>query len=108
MPTYDYVCDTCGETFEIFQSIKDNALTDCPKEDCNGRIKRKIGGGAGIIFKGSGFYQTDYRSASYNAGAKADKSSGTGSSSSASSSSSSSSSSSGSAASSSSSSGGAK
>jgi putative FmdB family regulatory protein len=73
MPTYDYVCDTCGETFEIFQSIKDERLTECPKPDCDGKIKRKISGGAGIIFKGSGFYQTDYRSESYNAGAKADK-----------------------------------
>lgn len=73
MPTYEYVCDTCEETFEIFQSIKDDALTECPKPDCDGKIKRMISAGAGIIFKGSGFYQTDYRSASYAAGAKADK-----------------------------------
>ena len=74
MPTYDYVCDTCHKTFEVFQSIKDDRLTDCPDPECKGHVKRKISGGAGIIFKGSGFYQTDYRSDSYNAGAKADKS----------------------------------
>lgn len=73
MPTYDYVCDTCGETFEIFQSIKDERLTECPKPDCGGKVKRKIGTGAGIIFKGSGFYETDYRSESYTAAAKAEK-----------------------------------
>lgn len=78
MPTYDYLCNTCGQTFEVFQSIKDDPLTACPDPSCTGTVKRKIGAGAGIIFKGSGFYQTDYRSASYNAGAKADKPSGGG------------------------------
>jgi len=65
MPTYDYVCQACGHTFEQFQSITAGALRKCPK--CSKlRLKRLIGPGAGIIFKGSGFYETDYRSESYN------------------------------------------
>jgi putative FmdB family regulatory protein len=76
MPTYDYICNTCGETFEIFHSIKDDPLTDCPKEACHGNLKRKIGTGAGIIFKGSGFYETDYRSESYRKGAEAESKAG--------------------------------
>lgn len=75
MPTYDYECDKCG-SFEVFQSMKDDKLTVCPKEDCDGAVKRLLGTGAGLIFKGSGFYQTDYRSDSYKAGAKKDSSSG--------------------------------
>ena len=63
MPTYAYECQKCGNEFEQFQSIKAAALTKCPK--CRGRLKRLLGTGAGIIFKGSGFYQTDYRSDSY-------------------------------------------
>lgn len=59
MPTYDYKCDNCGITFEYFQSMKDNALETC--NECGGSLKRLIGAGAGPIFKGSGFYQTDYK-----------------------------------------------
>ncbi len=72
MPTYDYQCGKCGHTFEVFQSMKDAKLEDCPQDDCDGKVKRLLGTGAGLIFKGGGFYQTDYRSASYQAGAKAD------------------------------------
>ncbi len=72
MPTYDYVCKTCGQTFEVFHSIKDDPLTDCLDDACAGTLKRKIGTGAGIIFKGSGFYETDYRSESYKKAAKAE------------------------------------
>ena len=60
MPTYEYECQTCGHQFEAVQSMKDPRLTDCPKEGCPGPVLRKIGRGAGIIFKGSGFYITDY------------------------------------------------
>ena len=70
MPTYDYVCEKCDHEFEFFQSMSDARLTDCPVEGCGGHVKRKIGTGAGIIFKGSGFYETDYRSESYKSGAK--------------------------------------
>jgi putative FmdB family regulatory protein len=76
MPTYDYQCQKCGHRFEVFQSMKDDRLTDCPLETCDGNVKRLLGTGAGIIFKGSGFYQTDYRSDSYKKAASADKSSG--------------------------------
>ncbi|MCB1061780.1 MAG: zinc ribbon domain-containing protein [Verrucomicrobiae bacterium] len=72
MPTYEYKCDKCGHQFDVFQSMKDDRLTDCPQEGCEGPIRRLIGTGAGIIFKGSGFYQTDYRSDSYKNAAKAD------------------------------------
>jgi len=77
MPTYDYECETCGHQFEAVQSMKDPRLTDCPKAGCPGPVHRKIGRGAGIIFKGSGFYQTDYRSDSYKAAAKKDSESST-------------------------------
>lgn len=72
MPTYEYECEACGHQFETFQSITDKPLRRCPK--C-GRLKmrRLIGKGAGIIFKGSGFYQTDYRSESYNKQMKEEK-----------------------------------
>jgi len=72
MPTYDYECSACDHHWELFQSIKANPILKCPK--C-GRLKAKrmIGPGAGIIFKGSGFYQTDYRSDSYKKAAAADK-----------------------------------
>lgn len=59
MPTYEYECPYCGYNFEMFQKITEAPLQDCPK--CSGRIKRLIGSGSGIIFKGAGFYATDYR-----------------------------------------------
>ena len=62
MPNYDYRCETCEHTFEVFQSMKDDKLTDCPQQGCPGPVKRLLGTGAGIIFKGGGFYETDYRS----------------------------------------------
>ena len=76
MPTYDYQCQKCGHRFEVFQSMKDDRLTDCPIETCDGNVKRLLGTGAGIIFKGSGFYETDYRSDSSKKAARADKTSG--------------------------------
>ena len=72
MPTYDYYCEKCEKTFEIFQSMNDKKLKKCIDEECNGSVERLLGTGAGIIFKGSGFYETDYRSESYKAGEKAD------------------------------------
>jgi putative FmdB family regulatory protein len=72
MPTYDYQCQTCGHEFEARQSMKDPHLTDCPVAECVGPVKRKIGLGSGFIFKGNGFYITDYRSDSYKAAAKKD------------------------------------
>jgi putative FmdB family regulatory protein len=72
MPTYDYICDACNHEFESFESIKADPQTVCPQ--CQEpKLRRKIGGGAAIIFKGSGFYQTDYRSESYKKHAAADK-----------------------------------
>lgn len=59
MPTYDYECRKCGHRFERFQSITAAPVKTCPK--CKGRVARLLSGGAGIIFKGSGFYQTDYK-----------------------------------------------
>jgi len=59
MPTYDYKCTKCGHTFEEFQSISASRLTKCPK--CKGKVERVIGKGSGIIFKGTGFYETDYK-----------------------------------------------
>tara|TARA_B100001964_G_C13979181_1_gene485441 strand:- start:354 stop:689 length:336 start_codon:yes stop_codon:yes gene_type:complete len=76
MPTYEYACAKCGETIEVFQSIKAKHVTTCPKEACarkkwgKGKVTRLIGTGAGIIFKGGGFYETDYRSESYKSGEK--------------------------------------
>lgn len=70
MPTYDYRCESCGHHFEVFQGMNDPKLEDCPAEDCQGPVKRLLGTGAGVIFKGGGFYQTDYRSESYKQGAK--------------------------------------
>lgn len=64
MPTYDYKCNSCGYSFEFFQSMKDEPLKKCPK--CKGELKRLIGAGAGPIFKGTGFYQTDYKNTSNN------------------------------------------
>ena len=59
MPTYEYYCTSCGFEFEEFQSIASEPITVCPK--CNLQVKRKISGGSGLIFKGSGFYITDYK-----------------------------------------------
>lgn len=74
MPTYDYKCAACDHTWEEFQSIKANPIKKCPS--CGKlKAKRQIGTGGGVIFKGSGFYQTDYRSDSYKKGAEAAKSS---------------------------------
>ncbi len=76
MPTYEYVCEKCDHEFELFQSITVDALETCPRDVCprkrwaKGKVRRAIGTGAGIIFKGSGFYETDYRSESYKAAAK--------------------------------------
>ncbi len=76
MPTYDYECNACGHTFEKFQSITASAVRKCP--ECSKlKVRRLIGTGAGIIFKGSGFYQTDYRSDSYRKAAEKDKSAAT-------------------------------
>ncbi|HEY3861056.1 MAG TPA: FmdB family zinc ribbon protein [Verrucomicrobiae bacterium] len=78
MPTYEYVCSKCEHHFEISQPITAAALLTCPKDHCRrkpwgkGKVKRAIGGGAGLIFKGSGFYITDYRSEGYKAAAKKD------------------------------------
>lgn len=73
MPTYDYECDACGHTFELFQSITADPQKKCP--ECNKlKLRRLIGTGGAIVFKGSGFYQTDYRSESYKKAAAAAKS----------------------------------
>jgi putative FmdB family regulatory protein len=74
MPTYQYRCRKCGHSFELFHSIKDDGIKRCPK--CRGRATRVPSGGAGLLFKGSGFYITDYRSSSYKEGAKQEKSGG--------------------------------
>lgn len=72
MPTYDYVCDACEHAFEEFQSMSAKVLRKCP--ECGKlKLRRLIGTGAGVIFKGAGFYETDYRSDSYQKDAKADK-----------------------------------
>jgi putative FmdB family regulatory protein len=72
MPTYEYVCENCGHKFEQFQTITAKPLRVCPK--CGKQtLNRLIGAGAGIIFKGSGFYQTDYRSESYKKASASDK-----------------------------------
>jgi putative FmdB family regulatory protein len=75
MPTYDYACSACGHRFEEFQSIKADALRKCPA--CKkAKLERLIGSGGGVIFKGSGFYQTDYRGSSYASDAKKDATGG--------------------------------
>ncbi len=83
MPTYDYECTECGKTFELVQPITESARKKLRKNDprpckCSAPISRLIGTGGGVIFKGSGFYETDYRSDSYNKAAKADKEATTG------------------------------
>lgn len=72
MPTYEYECEACSYRFERFQSMTAKPIKTCPS--CNGRVRRLIGSGAGILFKGTGFYQTDYRSESYRKKAEAEKS----------------------------------
>ena len=74
MPTYEYRCRDCGEKFDEFQKISDPPLTKCPF--CGGGVDRLISGGLGVLFKGSGFYLTDYRSESYKKAAEKDKSGG--------------------------------
>jgi putative FmdB family regulatory protein len=82
MPTYEYECTKCRKTFECFQSMRDNAFETCPKEQCRrktwgkGKVRRLLGGGAGLIFKGSGFYITDYRSEGYKSAAKKESGAG--------------------------------
>jgi putative FmdB family regulatory protein len=71
MPTYDYKCSACGHTFEAFQPITDKPLEKCPK--CGKKVKRLIGSGAGIIFKGPGFYATDYKKSGSSAAATCPK-----------------------------------
>src|SRR5207302_7532233 len=72
MPTYEYQCDACEHNFDEFQSMSEEPLKKCPK--CGKKkLRRVFGGGAAIIFKGSGFYQTDYRSESYKSAAKAEQ-----------------------------------
>jgi len=75
MPTYEYECEKCGRVFEEFQSITAEPVTRCRFEGCDGTVRRLLSGGAGFLFKGSGFYITDYRSNSYKEKAKAEKSS---------------------------------
>lgn len=75
MPTYEYECQKCGKTFDLFQSMKDDPIKTCPDKKCKGRVKRLLGTGAGLIFKGSGFYITDYRSEGYKSAAKKDSTS---------------------------------
>lgn len=78
MPNYDYECEKCGKTFEVFQSMKDKVFETCPESSCpmetwgQGKVRRLLGTGAGLIFKGSGFYITDYRSEGYKQAAKKD------------------------------------
>ncbi len=78
MPTYEYQCEKCKKGFEVFQSMKDPVLKTCPKELCRqkkwgrGKVRRLLGTGAGLLFKGSGFYITDYRSSNYHESAKKD------------------------------------
>ncbi len=80
MPTYEYVCEKCGHQFEKVQPISAKTLTVCPEDSCaqkrwgKGKVKRAISAGGGLLFKGSGFYITDYRSDNYKAGAKKDSS----------------------------------
>jgi putative FmdB family regulatory protein len=72
MPTYDYICDECGEKWEMFQSMKDEPIKECICEKKSKNIRRLIGPGAGLIFKGSGFYVTDYKNNGNNGSKSAD------------------------------------
>lgn len=77
MPTYDYECDACGHEFELFQGITEAVMRKCP-ECGKPKLRRLFGTGAAVVFKGSGFYQTDYRSESYKKAAEKDKKSSEG------------------------------
>jgi putative FmdB family regulatory protein len=76
MPTYEYICEKCGHEFETVRSMSAPPLTHCPKDLCaqkkwgKGKVSKQIGAGAGLLFKGSGFYITDYRSEGYKSSAK--------------------------------------
>ncbi len=82
MPTYEYECEKCKKGFDLFQSMKDDPVRTCPKEKCQmkrwgkGKVRRLMGTGAGLIFKGSGFYITDYRSEGYKTSASKESGSG--------------------------------
>ncbi len=76
MPTYEYECNRCGHEFEKFHSISAPGPKRCPA--CRGKVKRKLGTGAGLLFKGSGFYITDYRNEGYKSAAKADQAAASG------------------------------
>jgi putative FmdB family regulatory protein len=76
MPTYEYECEKCGKTFEMFQSITAEPVKTCIDETCKGPVHRLLSGGAGFLFKGQGFYVTDYRSESYKKAAQAEKTAG--------------------------------
>jgi putative FmdB family regulatory protein len=86
MPTYDYTCRTCGHRFEYFQSMSSEPLTKCPVEECileeerkgTGDVVRAVGGGAGLVFKGEGFYLTDYARKGKKGGSEGSSSSGGG------------------------------
>jgi putative FmdB family regulatory protein len=84
MPTYEYACTKCGQEFEFYQSMLDKPLTTCPKEKCGkktwgkGKVKKLMSAGAGLLFKGTGFYITDYRSENYKQSAKNEASAGKG------------------------------
>lgn len=71
MPTYEYKCDHCNKRFELFQKITEEPITNCPS--CGAKVRRLLGIGGGIIFKGSGFYATDYRNESYKKREKEEK-----------------------------------
>ena len=71
MPTYEYECSSCQYLFEVFQGISEKPLTECPR--CKGPVRRKISGGSGLLFKGKGFYITDYRSENYKKKASEEK-----------------------------------
>ena len=73
MPTYEYVCQKCKKPHEVFQSITAKPLTKCPRPKCGGKLKRLMGSGSGFLFKGGGFYITDYRSKSYTDAKKRDE-----------------------------------
>ncbi len=73
MPTYEYECSKCNNLFEVFQSMTDARIKKCP--ECGGKVNRLFGTGSGVIFKGSGFYETDYRSSDYHSAAKKENSS---------------------------------